>query len=138
MKKESQSLLDFINTFPNVVNFRSAPICNKEAKTLFEIWKNGKNIIPDSADPVTVASLATKGLIRTKAGSLSNPVVDITDKGKQVIRNIILYSEKSSFEKSSKMEFDYENIYNIITNGISKVASIQTKNNNWLGKAWNC
>lgn len=121
MNKQSQSLLDFINVFPiQAILVKRSPISNKEAQTLFKIWKGDKSnsggfVVPVDVDPMQVAGLTTKGMIKNKCAGLviqDSPQrsVEITSKGKQIIRNIILYSEKSSFEQVPD-DFNYEAIH---------------------------
>ncbi len=130
MNKEAQSIL--FNVFPmQAINMRQSPISNKEAQSLYEIWKSdkdeyGKFIVPDKIDPMQVASLKSKGVIRSPQSrfpsvmvSATKRSVDITDMGKQVIRNIILYTEKSALEKSSE-SINYERIYVAMQNNILK------------------
>ncbi len=139
MIKEGQSILDFINFFPlQAVDVRRAPLSNKEAQTLYQIWEGGRDqwgniLIPDVADSSTVTSLMTKGYIEGSK-SISSILqsnqrsVGITKKGKDIIRNIILMTEKSSFdEETSRKKVDYENIHRALTGG--KTAS------SWLSRA---
>lgn len=141
MSKDAQSLLDFINFLPlQAITFRRAPIDNREAQALFKIWESNL-VVPNNIDPTTVAALTTKGLIKNK-GSISlnsSHEVEITDKGKQIIKNIILYSEKSKFNKKSNGQFDYEMIHRAIHEPVEKTASvIISPRRNWLERSWNC
>ncbi len=128
MIKEGQSLLDFINFLPlQAVIRKRAPLSNKEAQALYTIWGGDKDrygniLVPDEVDAVLVASLTSKGIIQSKPsmaavlGGLGRSV-EITKVGKEIIRNIILYSEKNSFEKQSSKGVDYESIYVAIADG---------------------
>lgn len=141
MKKQSQSLLDFINVFPlqAIVVRHNSPVNNKEAQTLFNIWKadrddDGNFEVPQDADVTSIASLTTKGMITNKhRGFLDNPVrkVEITDKGSNIIRNIILYTEKSNYEKNDK-KLNYEAIHQAVKSGPEKHSKIKE---NW-SKKW--
>lgn len=142
MRKQGQSLLDFISLIPlQAIHIKRSPISTKEAKVLFDIWQTDRNAsgyldIPEDVDPTVVASLTSKGLLANKDGGFHRSV-DITDKGRSIIRNIILYSEKSAFEKDSQ-DFDYEFIHRAINYNppIEKVANKQTKITlNWLQRA---
>jgi len=139
MIKEGQSILDFINFFPlQAVDVRRAPLTNKEAQSLYEVWESekdqwGNSLVPDTVDSGIIASLISKGYIegtRNVASVLESNQrsVGITKKGKDVIRNIILMTEKNSFDKESgyKKIVDYENIHRALTGG--KTAS------SWLSK----
>ena len=156
MKKiESQSILDFINIVPMQSPRRSA-LNEKEAIALYEIFKSerdqlGKMILPDHVDSMSVAALTTKGYLKNNPSRVAfgnKPIrtVDFSDKAKNLIRNIILYTEKSAFSKN--MELDRNNFVRAISGlpilvqaGKEKTASISVKNNqqNWLTKAkkWN-
>ena len=142
--KESQSMLDFINIIPDnlLSRYRKPFISNKEATTLYNIWKSnkdeyGKFIIPKETSKVIVNKLNNIGLIRT---SLRSDVAEITKKGQEIIKNIILHTEKSSFEKQADGEINYELIHQAILNGPKvKEAKIASKikhnhNMNWLKK----
>ncbi len=132
MYKQSQSIL--FNIFPmQAVNMRRSPISNKEAQSLYEIWKSdkdeyGKFIVPDKVDSIQVANLTTKGVIRSPqsrypgVSASTRRAVDITDMGKKIIRNIILYTEKSALGKSSAV-IDYERIYVSMQNNNIKEAN---------------
>lgn len=133
MVKEGQSLLDFINFFPlQALKINRAPISNKEAQTLYSIWdgerdKDGNILLSDNIDSMQVASLKTKGLIRSMPSMASilsgkSNIVEITKQGQDVIKNIILYTEKNSFEKRSAKDIDYESIFVAITSKPEKVA----------------
>ena len=143
MKKQSQSLLDFINIFPlqAIIVRHQSPVSNKEAQTLFNIWNtdrdnDGDFVVPQDADATSVASLTTKGMINShNIGFIDNPArkVKITDKGANIIRNIILFTEKSRYEKDHK-SINYESIHQAIQRGPKKHSSKIKEN--WLKKQW--
>lgn len=151
MKKESQSLLDFLQTMPlSSFTIQRSPISNKEAQTLYDIWLHGetdeygKNVVPDKTDVMQVTSLTTKGYIRNQASRFATRdapqrLCEFTNKGKDVIQKIILHKEKSSFDKSSSKHVDYEmicrsaEIAKLSSEG--KTASLRKKNLNWFEKA---
>jgi len=99
-----------------------SPISNKEAQTLYDIWAHGetdeygKNIIPSSIDTNAVSSLESKNYIHNTPSRFATKdlmpkqTCEITKKGKEVIKKIILHKEESAFEKSSNT-VDYENIW---------------------------
>jgi len=141
MIKEGQSLLDFINFLPlQAVVRRKSPITNKEAQTLLSIWESDKDqygnlLIPEDVDATRVASLTSKGLIQTKPGMAAvlgglGRSVEITKQGREIIRNIILHSENSSFDKVAGKKLDYESIYVAIEDGPG-VKSSETKTASW-------
>jgi len=148
MIKKSQSLLDFINMLPSQAIFvKRSLLDNKEAKTLFSIWqgdrdKYGYAIVPNDIDQIAIANLTSKGVVKNKlemyglSGLGGNRVVEITKKGKDIIRNIILHSEKSKFEDAG--DFNYEAIHNLInahpiSKSAMKIALVHTAKN-WVHK----
>ena len=150
MNKENQSLVDFLQTLP-FASFMAprSPLSNKEAQTLYDIWtydkkdEYGKNIIPDGVDAMLVTSLTSKGYMRNHSSRFAtrdlrtNKTCDFTDKGKEVIRKIILFNEQSAFEKTSNT-VDYEAICraNVFGPKTNKVASKQRQPRNWLERSW--
>jgi hypothetical protein len=136
MIKEGQSLLDFINFFPlQALHVRRSPVSDKEAKTLYEMFKSdrdpyGRIVVPSHVDSQQISTLASKGLLNTTG--IGTRTVEITAKGKEVIRNIILFAERSQFEKSSE-EINYDSIYRRALGGDEvKEAKIASS---WLKKA---
>jgi hypothetical protein len=148
-KKKAQSLLDFINVLPfqAIQIIPRSPITNKEAKALFSIWNSEKDpsgyqTVPEDVDPMVVAALTTKGMVNNKPlsriGESGNPVrtVEITGKGKTIIRNIILHAEKSSFENND-FDFNYEFIHRASDNSQGKIASVVNQTcANWVQRAF--
>lgn len=151
MNKENQSLLDFLQTLPfSAFAVPRSPISNKEAQALYDIWRNGqkdeygKYIIPENIDPTYVTSLTSKGYMRNHASRFAtkdlrtNRTCDFTSKGKDVIQKIILFKEKSAFEKSSN-KIDYESICRAelsIPMSSEKIASRKRQPRNWLERVW--
>lgn len=125
----SQSLLDFINFFPlQAIQIPRTSITDKEAKTLMQIWNGNKDdynnlIVPDDADPLVLASLISKGLVVSKYARPTSRAVEMSKKGKEVVRNIILQTEQSSFERISSR-----------TTRV-KTASCRASPRNWLERA---
>lgn len=121
---------DFFNFIPlQSFALSNPPITNKEATALFNIWSNSKNaqgdiLIDPYLDSFIVNSLMTKGILKNKS-IIGGRTVEITPKGKDIIKHIVLYGEKSAFEKNAKF-IDYESIYRIVTNnGNVKIANKQ-------------
>lgn len=143
-KKQSQSILDFLNFMPlQSIMVGRSPINNKEATVLFNIWKESKRdhygniVLSKDADPTSIASLTSKGIVKNKSGhSFGDRVIEITSKGKNIIKNIVLHSEKSAFEKSADT-IDYESIYRLTNKPIlEKSASrIEREPKSWFQKA---
>lgn len=151
MIKKSQSLLDFINIIPlQALITQRSPVTNKEASALYAIFQgektsSGNIVIPYNIDNTVVTALVTKGFIKSKNVLSTNRTVEITKKGKDIIRNIILMAEKSSFDKINSM-INYESIHNLTTMPVRKakhkIASthILMGNLNWMQKLalrWN-
>ncbi len=156
MKKGNQSLLDFLGNAPKAsFMVQRSLISNKEAKTLYSIWQDGnkdeygKHIVDDKIDSMEIVSLTTKGYVRNNptryggfpGGRYREPIlVEFTNKGKDVIKKIILHQEKSAFEKESQT-IDYEAICRKATiqefSSGQKVASKQKNPQNWLGRVLN-
>ena len=148
MELQSQSLIDFLQVLPfSSFMVPRSPISNKEAQALYDIWTRGdkdeygKYIVPDDIDPMHITSLTGKGYMRNHASRFAtrdlrtNRTCDFTDKGKDVIRKVILFKENSSFEKSSGV-VDYEAICRIEIKTSNKVASKQRQSRNWLERIW--
>ena len=137
MYKYSQSLIDFLTIFPFPLEQNRNSITTKEAETLIDIWNGNRDeygniLIPDSADTLQVASLTTKGFIKTKStGRIATYAearqIEITDKGKEVIKKFILQNEKSAFEEKT-------NLKGLFSNPI-RHAGIKTASSNWLKNA---
>jgi len=149
MNKENQSLLDFLQVLPfSSFGVPRSPISNKEAQALYDIWTNGekdeygKYIVPEDIDAFHVTSLTSKGYMNNHASRFAtrdlrtNKTCDFTNKGKDVIRKIILFKEQSAFEKSSGI-VDYESICHAeVKVADGKVASKQNQPHNWLERIW--
>lgn len=112
-----------LTTFMN----RNSSLSPKEATVLYSIWKTNNSDsqleVPPDTDSLVVASLITKGFLKpiySKLGLNSKQIVSVTGFGKEVIKKIVL-SEKSIFEKKS-------------SSTLLKIASKQTKSNNWLNR----
>ncbi len=153
MMKYSQSLLDFINFLPlqGIVISRS-PISDKEARVLMDIWKGdrdnyGNFVVANEIDRTSLSSLTSKGMLKSKQGNYAldttKMAIEITKKGQELIRNIILHGEESAFEKSPA-KFSYEAIHNKV-HAISaksattdKTASLNHPTaRNWLERVMN-
>lgn len=145
MQRENQSIMDLFQTFPlSSFVFNRSPISNKEAETLYDLWKNGptdeygKIVVGSEVDGTQIANLTTQGFIRNTRhnNTASQRLLEITNKGKEVIKKIILHQEKSAFDKKSA-KIDYESICRLAEmeeKHEGKVASTQYKcPDNWLG-----
>jgi len=133
MKKENQSLIDFISTTPLASFLMRSPMSSDDAQIVYKIWsygqedEYGKYVIPTDIDPLKIASLTSKGYIRNVPSRLATvgkmPVrtCEFTDLSKNLIKKLILHKEESAFEKSASN---------------AKTASVKEKNNNWLQRVF--
>jgi len=147
MNKSAQSLLDLFNILPGGGAFLvfKSPVSNKEARSLYSIWQTGEKdeygriSVPTDIEPSTLRSLAEKKLVRCVdmrlANSRQSPLVEITAEGQNIIRDIILYAEKSAYEGGID-KIDYEDIYKTVKFGPglkqAKVAFKVNQQSNWL------
>lgn len=138
MQKNNQYGL--VNILPMQGYRRVSPITTKEAKALMDIWNSetdgtGKKLVPITADFSEVENLISKGVINN---TTNRPVslypvgnyVEITRRGKDLIKTIILHTEQSSFNKKAQ-EWNVEEIFSK-----TKIASsgMVHKSTNWLDK----
>lgn len=144
MDKQNQGILDLLQSLPlsSFMATRSL-ISNKEAQTLYNMWQTGdkdeygKTIVDSEVDPMQIASLTSKGYVKNTPSRFSNSpirLLEFTNKGKDVIKQIILHEETSAFEKKSGT-IDYEAICRKTAKKIpsSKVASQQlSQKHSWL------
>lgn len=145
VNRNSQFFSNLVNILPmqGVVG-RSHPLTTKEAKVLMEIWESetdqqGNKLIPITSDAKCIESLIEKGVLlnSSKRAISLYPVgnrVAFTDRGKNLIKTIILHTEKSAFEKQSS-DWSADDVWG---NKI-KTASVNLPRN-WLERAmktWN-
>jgi len=124
MIKSSQSLLDYLNTlFPGLKDMKvniSQPD-NKTKEKLYAMWNDcsvsGKRIKNKNYSKNDIDQLKSAGLI-----SLHNDEIELTHRGVNVIKNMVLNDESSSFDKKS-------NSIKLI-----KQASIWAKSGNWYNR----
>lgn len=146
VSRESQIFNNLINILPlqSVVG-RSYPLTTKEAKVLMEIWESetdpqGNKLIPITSDSKCIESLIEKGVLTnaSKRAISLYPVgnrVELTKRGKDLIKTIILHTETSSFEKQSN-DWSADDVWGKRI----KIASTNLPARNWLEramKAWN-
>lgn len=109
--KETQSLLDLLlKLMPdlqpgqNVIFFRPPQVNSKAAKALMSLWKNEKNIMGNKKlkRPANLSSddlqlMEKENLVQDKGDFL-----EITSKGEQALKTMILGDERSVFEDDGK------------------------------------
>lgn len=136
--KSSQSILNLLNLI-NPFEIKP-PLTNEEAQYLYDIWKQGSRdhfgrIVISSYMPC-INTLKSKGILQTDH-ILNGLAIKITTKGKDIIKQMVLYGEKSSLDNDNG-QINYEQIYrNLgkIQKQSNKIASVFNSNNdNWLKK----
>jgi len=137
MKKYSQSsLVDYIlNILPElgekIRNFENPN--EKQAKTLFNIWKEQKNKVgnkvfnkPKEINSSDIDNLKNAGFVKEIGDKLQ-----ITQKGSEIIKTMILGDDRSAFDKSNK-EIDLKTATaNTKTPSCLKKKGNNIKNNWW-------
>lgn len=156
MKREAQSLWDLLAIpLPNLTQ-RGGMVSEREARALYDIFKSerdehGEIILPDSIDTLVVAALTTKGYLKNNpsrmvVGRMPLRTVSFTDKARGLIRNLILFTEKSAFDKKMDPMGDRESFIRAITGlpfakkaSATKTASRSddTPGDSWLKRAVN-
>ncbi len=114
--QSTRSLIDFLihlmpdwNGGPIFITTRPTNnIDSKAARSLFAIWKDDKNVIDEKtlARPVSISmdeidNMAKEGLVKYHDDTL-----EVTDKGAEVIKTMILGDDKSAFEDMGEI-LDY-------------------------------
>lgn len=149
MNKNEQSLLDVLKLLTpenSFIVFKS-PVSNVEAQTLYRLWASGTKdeygriVVPGDIDISTIRSLASKKIVRNvdvRLATNHQPLIEITKEGKQIIRDIILYAEKSAYVGGVD-NIDYEDIYRTSKFGPIKQAKVASRieEHNWLQKLCN-
>jgi len=123
MKSEAQALFDssLLSTLPvKAVPMNMAPVSNKEAQALFEIWnskkdQNGNPIVPEGVNENLLMGLARRGILELTYGLEPKTfrqvhTVRLGSVAEKVIKNIILAAETSQFE-NKQAALDYELIH---------------------------
>lgn len=121
--KDSQtpkSLLDFlVQVMPDwqnqVIEFRKSPrylVNGRAAKTLFALWRDSKNKVdnyilqrPTHVSLAEVSAMQEAGLVRDLGEK-----IEITSKGKDVIKTMILGDDKSIYEEDGNI-ISFETAY---------------------------
>jgi len=151
MKKEAQVALitPFItnpmgdyNFIPLMQFFKKSPeFSNKEATSMWKIWKNhegqidnNKITINESKYSDAISTLTKKELMQGDG----NGKYALTDKGKKLLRSIILTTEVNSFEKnaSEPEEINMETVDKKIHGGTSKKVKKASIKNKKIEKDW--
>lgn len=91
-------------------------ISNNDAKYLFEIWSSKDEVMSQAAQNVSgekdeqvyrvPKEISNDNLLSLKAANLivgSGDTVKITNKGKEIIKRIVLFGEKPSFNKKENV-----------------------------------
>jgi superfamily II helicase len=119
-KTAQTSLLDFLmDVMPDMQNFTLVlnPGAKKDpnAEALYNIWSDIENKVADRKflRPTTLSSKEVENLESAGLVQASGKYLRVTSKGVKAIRQMILNSEKSAFEKSAS------------SSGMTKVAQVQ-------------
>lgn len=148
-QKSSQSILDILNLLPLQAIMTKTPlVTDKEAKVLMKIFESdqdtkGRIILSSDIDLTTLSSLSSKDIIKAQVNGFQKSV-EITDKGRKLIREIILQSEQSALEKKNRFSQDNFSCVRQMPTVQAKTASRCSPDNaaeyNWfqrLVKQWN-
>jgi len=128
-EKFSQSLVDFLMNIPGFENkLTKNPINTGTVSKLFKIWKNSKNQIssrvftkPDVISRTELDEMQKEGLV-----NVIGDKIQITSKGSEIIKILILGDERSVFEDNGK-DID---IHTAQSN-IAKIAKKREEKNWW-------
>lgn len=124
-----QSLMDFLQGLlpgigDQVMILRPQKKIDENAQALYDIWKNVENKVanqklsrPPNVNEKTVKKLEAAGLI-----SIHGKDMKVTANGVQAIKELILETEESAFEKSAS------------NNAMVKTASRKEKLSGWYGR----
>ena len=140
MEKYNQSVIDtLLQLMPNL---RNRMIKNKNyinpvsARNLYSIWRTGDNKISDRVykRPRTVSlsqveEMQKEGLVRPIGNK-----IEITDKGSEVLRVMILGNDKSSFDKDEDIIIDYNQALSNIKNVKTAKGGLQKAASSWWGR----
>jgi hypothetical protein len=146
-KETQNSLMDFLlQIMPDLkgVVFVRPTVSKQATKTLMSIWKNEKNKIserrfkrPSTLSTSDISEMETNGLIKTK-----DEYIDVTEKGAEIIKTIILGDERSSFEDDDTHP-DYETALantkpvRKMVRGAKKASVEQRRSNGWYQRMKN-
>jgi hypothetical protein len=111
--KDSQSLLDFlVQVMPDwrdqIEHIRQSPrflVNGKAAKTLFSLWRDDTNKISNYLlkRPVNVSKAEIQTMERAGLVKDLGDKIEVTTKGKDVIKTMILGDDKSIFEEDGSV-----------------------------------
>lgn len=136
--KSGQSILELLNLLTPLES--KPPLSNSEAQLLYNIWKMGER---DNYGRIVVSTgnsslnvLKSKDMIQISP-ALNGLAVNITPKGKEIIRKIILFGEQSSFNESDGA-INFEQIHRHSKNAPKKKTKVacllENSHENWLQK----
>ncbi len=134
--KKSQSILDqFINYFPQYRDYISPNknyIDSSVANSLFQIWRTSENKINDKLykKPATLAHDQLEKMKKNELIKVIGDKIEITEKGAEVIKIMILGDDRSSFEDKNGVAVDYTQALSN-TKNVNKVAKKLKVADNW-------
>jgi len=119
MKKNNQTIFD---TLINIMPELKSKLQNKDfidpklSSDLFLIWKTAQRVKKDTfRKPVTISIGIIKNLKRAGLINFYNNNIELTDKGKEIIKVMVLGDDRSIFE-DSEVIIDYNNALSNIKN----------------------
>jgi hypothetical protein len=114
---------------------RRPAVNEKAAKTLFQIWRDEKNKVgdyrlkrPTSISITDVDMMTREGLVKSKGDT-----IEITPKGVEIIKTMILGNDKSAFEDDGRV-LDYHTACANLKprkKAKSKTASVEEQDATW-------
>lgn len=110
--KENQSIADYLlQIMPGLqVRLETKPMVNSHAaRTLFSLWKNEKNKVRDGLyrRPRTMSAHQVETMSREGLAREIGSDIQITDKGGDVLKVMILGNDASIFDASDDRIMDY-------------------------------
>jgi hypothetical protein len=111
---------------------RGAKTDPRVAEKLYSIWSDGKEEALKRASSRDLSTMERQGLVSVRSGS-----VEVTSKGAEVLRQMILGDDRSSFEKKPR-NMTYAQALTNIRRGVAsqgKTSSSKPMPMNWYERA---
>ena len=139
--KENQSIADYlIRLMPglNITVHEKARVNPMAAKSLFAIWNNTDNKINDNMykKPTTIGRMQVEEIERAGLARQVGENLEITEKGADVIKVMVLSDNASVFEEDSMPTLDYATALSNTKNASRNTGKQLSKkaSNNWWGR----
>lgn len=134
---QQQSLLDFlIRVMPELKDMMSKPkVDNKTANILLDIWEREQNKVGDRKFkiPPTLSKEYLKNLTKDGLVLASGDIVEITKKGYEILKGLILNDESSPLDVKLT-PFELEARHRAWKKASVNECSTCKRVNNWYGK----